>query len=102
MYTDPNHIHVSDPGKVEGNVVFTYLDIFDPDKDQVAKLKEQYQHGGLGDVKIKRYLIDVMEAVLEPIRTRRSTCFYTDQITKALCRRYGCSGRNASARVGKS
>ena len=72
MYTDPNHIHVSDPGKVEGNVVFTYLDIFDPDKDQVAKLKEQYQHGGLGDVKIKRYLIDVMEAVLEPIRTRRA------------------------------
>ena len=72
MYTGPNHIHVSDPGKVEGNVVFTYLDIFDPDKDQVAKLKEQYQHGGLGDVKIKRYLIDVMEAVLEPIRTRRA------------------------------
>ena len=51
MYTDPNHIHVSDPGKVEGNVVFTYLDIFDPDKDQVAKLKEQYQ---------------------QPIRTRRA------------------------------
>lgn len=71
MYTDPGHIHVEDPGKVEGNVVFTYLDIFDPDKQQVAELKAQYQHGGLGDVKIKRYLIDFMEAVLEPIRTRR-------------------------------
>ncbi|KRN25886.1 tryptophan--tRNA ligase [Lacticaseibacillus camelliae] len=72
MYTDPDHIHVQDPGKVEGNVVFTYLDIFDPDKKQVAALKEQYQHGGLGDVKLKRYLNDVMEQILEPIRTRRA------------------------------
>lgn len=71
MYTDPNHIHVEDPGQVEGNVVFTYLDIFDPDKAKVAELKAQYQHGGLGDVKIKRYLNEVMEAILEPIRTRR-------------------------------
>lgn len=72
MYTDPDHIHVEDPGKVEGNVVFTYLDIFDPDKKQVASLKEQYQRGGLGDVKLKRYLIEVMEQVLAPIRTRRA------------------------------
>ena len=56
MYTDPNHIHVEDPGQVEGNTVFTYLDVFAPDKDKVAELKEQYQKGGLGDVKIKRYL----------------------------------------------
>jgi tryptophanyl-tRNA synthetase len=71
MYTDPNHIHVSDPGQVEGNVVFTYLDIFDPDKQHVADLKAEYQHGGLGDVKIKRYLNEVMDAVLTPIRNRR-------------------------------
>lgn len=72
MYTDPEHIKVSDPGHVEGNTVFTYLDIFDPDKDQVAKLKEQYQAGGLGDVKIKRYLNEVLEETLKPIRERRS------------------------------
>lgn len=72
MYTDPNHIHVSDPGKVEGNMVFTYLDVFDPDKKKVQELKEQYRAGGLGDVKIKRYLNDVLEAVLEPIRKRRA------------------------------
>ena len=71
MYTDPNHIHVEDPGKVEGNTVFTYLDVFDPDKDKVAELKEEYQKGGLGDVKIKRYLNKVLEAELAPIRERR-------------------------------
>lgn len=71
MYTDPNHIHVEDPGQVEGNTVFTYLDVFDPDKDTVAQLKEDYQKGGLGDVKIKRYLNKVLEAELAPIRERR-------------------------------
>ena len=71
MYTDPNHIHVEDPGKVEGNTVFTYLDVFDPDKDKVAELKAEYQKGGLGDVKIKRYLNKVLEAGLAPIRERR-------------------------------
>ena len=71
MYTDPNHIHVEDPGKIEGNTVFTYLDVFDPDKDKVAELKEEYQKGGLGDVKIKRYLNKVLEAELAPIRERR-------------------------------
>lgn len=71
MYTDPNHIHVEDPGQVEGNTVFTYLDVFDPDKGTVAQLKEDYQKGGLGDVKIKRYLNKVLEAELAPIRERR-------------------------------
>lgn len=71
MYTDPNHIHVEDPGKVEGNTVFTYLDVFDPDKDKVAELKAEYQKGGLGDVKIKRYLNKILEAELAPIRERR-------------------------------
>jgi len=71
MYTDPNHIHVQDPGKVEGNMVFTYLDVFAQDKAYVQKLKDDYRKGGLGDVKIKRYLIDVLDEVLTPIRSRR-------------------------------
>ena len=72
MYTDPNHIHVEDPGQVEGNMVFTYLDVFDDDKQKVAELKEHYQAGGLGDVKIKRYLNEVLEAKLAPIRAKRA------------------------------
>jgi tryptophanyl-tRNA synthetase len=71
MYTDPDHVRVEDPGNVEGNTVFTYLDIFDDNKTYVAELKEHYQRGGLGDVKVKRYLIDVLLALLEPIRMRR-------------------------------
>ena len=71
MYTDPHHIRVSDPGKVEGNTVFTYLDVFDTDMQKVAELKEQYQHGGLGDVVLKRRLIEVLNAFLDPIRIRR-------------------------------
>lgn len=71
MYTDPNHIHVSDPGKVEGNMVFTYLDVFADDKQKVQELKDQYRAGGLGDVKIKRYLNEVMQAKFDPIRQRR-------------------------------
>lgn len=71
MYTDPNHIHVEDPGQVEGNMVFTYLDVFGKDKAYIEELKEHYRRGGLGDVKIKRYLIDVLEAELVPIRARR-------------------------------
>ncbi|MDO4813595.1 MAG: tryptophan--tRNA ligase [Gemella sp.] len=71
MYTDPNHIRVEDPGQVEGNVVFTYLDIFDPNKEEVEALKEHYRRGGLGDVKLKRRLNDVMQDFLRPIRERR-------------------------------
>lgn len=71
MYTDPAHIRVEDPGNVDGNVVFTYLDIFDPDKTAVEQLKQQYKLGGLGDVAIKSRLTDVLEDIIEPIRTRR-------------------------------
>lgn len=71
MYTDPDHVRVEDPGKVEGNAVFTYLDVFDSNKAHVAELKAHYQRGGLGDVKVKRYLIDVLLALLDPIRKRR-------------------------------
>lgn len=71
MYTDPLHIHIDDPGHVENNPVFEYLDAFDPDKEEVARLKEHYQRGGLGDMTLKKRLIDVLEAFLTPIRERR-------------------------------
>ncbi|MDG5853955.1 tryptophan--tRNA ligase [Clostridium beijerinckii] len=71
MYTDPNHIRVEDPGQVEGNTVFTYLDVFATDKNAVEEMKEHYKRGGLGDVKVKRYLNEILQAELEPIRNRR-------------------------------
>lgn len=72
MYTDPDHIRVEDPGKIEGNTVFTYLDAFGKDKEKIQEMKEHYQRGGLGDVKVKRYLNEVLEAELAPIRARRA------------------------------
>lgn len=72
MYTDPAHIRVEDPGHIEGNMVFTYLDIFDTDTEKVAALKAQYQAGGLGDMKIKKYLFEVLNNELQPIRERRA------------------------------
>lgn len=71
MYTDPNHIKVSDPGQVEGNVVFAYLDAFAPDVAKVEELKAHYKRGGLGDVTIKNYLNEVLQELLEPMRERR-------------------------------
>lgn len=72
MYTDPNHIHVEDPGNIEGNTVFEYLDVFADDKSYVEQLKQQYQAGGLGDVKVKKYLFEVLNDLLKPIRERRA------------------------------
>lgn len=71
MYTDPNHLKITDPGKIEGNVVFDYLDVFDQNKQEVLALKEHYQKGGLGDVKLKKRLIDILENFIGPIRIRR-------------------------------
>ena len=71
MYTDPGHIHANDPGKVEGNTVFQYLDVFGEDKQHIAELKEHYQAGGLGDVTVKQYLFEVLDELLSPIRQRR-------------------------------
>ena len=80
MYTDPGHLRVQDPGKIEGNTVFTYLDAFCrpehferylPDYPNLAELKAHYQRGGLGDVKVKRFLNAIMQETLEPIRNRR-------------------------------
>jgi tryptophanyl-tRNA synthetase len=72
MYTDPNHLRASDPGTVEGNVVFTYLDAFDDDEATVAELKAQYRHGGLGDMALKRRLETVLQHLLAPIREHRA------------------------------
>ncbi len=98
MYTDPNHIHVQDPGQVAGNTVFTYLDIFADDSSYVAELKAQYQHGGLGDVKIKRYLNEVLQAKLAPIRERRAV-FAADleQVSKILETGSAASNETAEA-----
>ena len=80
MYTDPNHIKVEDPGKVEGNTVFTYLDVFCkdnsfskylPEYKNLDELKEHYRKGGLGDMKIKRFLNDILQEELKPIREKR-------------------------------
>ncbi len=72
MYTDPNHLRATDPGKVEGNPVFEYLDAFDSDTKTVEELKQHYQRGGLGDVVVKKRLLEVLQSFLEPIRTRRA------------------------------
>ncbi|MFV0507787.1 tryptophan--tRNA ligase [Shewanella algae] len=72
MYTDPNHLRVEDPGRVEGNTVFSYLDAFHPDKALVAELKAHYRRGGLGDMKCKRILNDCLQELLAPMRERRS------------------------------
>ena len=81
MFTDPNHLKVSDPGSLEGNTVFTYLDAFakdehfakyDPDHKNLQEMKDHYERGGLGDVKVKRFLISVLEEELAPIRARRA------------------------------
>lgn len=71
MYTDPDHLRVSDPGRVEGNIVFAYLDAFDPDRDEVEALKEHYRRGGLGDMVLKRRLTGILEDLIGPIRERR-------------------------------
>lgn len=71
MYTDPNHLRVDDPGQVEGNVVFAFLDAFEPDTEALEELKAHYRRGGLGDSVVKRRLEAHLQALLEPIRTRR-------------------------------
>ena len=89
MYTDPTHIQVSDPGHIEGNTVFTYLDAFSrsehferylPDYANLDELKEHYQRGGLGDVKVKKFLNNIIQEELEPIRQRRKE--YEKDITE--------------------
>lgn len=89
MFTDPNHIRVEDPGKVEGNPVFTYLDAFGSDTETIEKMKEHYMQGGLGDVKVKKYLNEVLQEYLRPIREKREKLendigFVTDVLVKGI------------------
>jgi len=72
MYTDPTRQRATDPGHIEGNVVFTYLDAFDPDVEHVFGLKKKYQAGGIGDVELKKYLFEALMRFLEPIQKRRA------------------------------
>ena len=88
MYTDPDHIKVEDPGKVEGNMVFTYLDVFASDEqikkysdfNTLSELKDKYKSGGVGDVLIKKLLYNILEELLAPIREKRK--YYEDNIDK--------------------
>ena len=87
MYTDPNHLRVADPGQVEGNVVFTYLDAFHADKAFVADMKAHYRRGGLGDRQCKNALETCLQELLAPIRERRATYIQDKGMLLALLRR---------------
>ena len=106
MYTDPDHLRVEDPGKVEGNTVFTYLDAFSrpdhfakylPEYESLDALKEHYRRGGLGDVKVKRLLIAVLEELLAPIRERRKHYEQNIEEVYAILRRGSEEARKAAA-----
>ncbi len=106
MYTDPDHLRVDDPGKVEGNTVFTYLDAFSrpehfakylPDYENLDALKAHYRRGGLGDVKVKRFLIAVLEELLAPIRERRKHYEQNIEEVYAILRRGSEEARAAAA-----
>jgi tryptophanyl-tRNA synthetase len=72
MYTDPTRIHAGDPGHVEGNPVFTYLDLFDPQREEVAELKQRYRAGKVGDIAVKQRCAQALNAFLAPLRVRRA------------------------------
>lgn len=72
MFTDPGHLRIEDPGKVEGNVVFMFLDFFDPNKAELEELKAHYRRGGLADSTVKKRLVDILESLIAPIRERRA------------------------------
>lgn len=101
MYTDPNHIRVEDPGQIEGNMVFYYLDIFGKDEDleTIQLMKEQYQRGGLGDVKTKKYLLEVLERELSPIRKRRLE--YAKDMSEVfnMLKKGSCSAREVASQT---
>ena len=97
MFTDPRHLRVEDPGTVEGNPVFAYLDAFDPDAVEVEQLKQRYRAGGLGDTVVKRRLLEVLEALLEPIRRRRAEWEGDRGAVEAILREGTARGRAAAA-----
>ncbi len=105
MYTDPNHLRIEDPGSLEGNCVFTYLDAFSrpehfaeflPDYASLDELKAHYQRGGLGDVKVKKFLNAVLQQALEPIRERRKEYEHNIEGVYDMLRR-GCTVARAEA-----
>lgn len=108
MYTDPLHLQVSDPGHLEGNTVFTYLDAFCrqehfgrylPDYADLDELKAHYQRGGLGDVKVKKFLNNVMQETLEPIRERRKALEKDIPAVYEVLRRGSEAAREAAAQT---
>ncbi|SMB95055.1 tryptophan--tRNA ligase [Deinococcus hopiensis] len=99
MYTDPNHLRAEDPGKVEGNPVFAYLDAFDPDRAGVQALKDRYRRGGLGDVRVKRHLLEVLEGTIAPIRGRRAEFARDRAGVEVLLREGTARGRDVAART---
>jgi tryptophanyl-tRNA synthetase len=84
MYTDPNRLRATDPGKVEGNPVFMYHDAFNPNKDEVAELKERYRSGRVGDVEVKKRLIQAINQFLDPIHERRQKYLSTPKLVEDI------------------
>ena len=84
MYTDPTRLHPTDPGHVEGNPVFTYHDVFNPDKAEVEDLKERYRKGTVGDVEVKQKLFKALDTFLEPIRERRNAFAATPESVREI------------------
>lgn len=99
MYTDPNHIRVEDPGTVEGNVVFTFLDAFDPQKDEVESLKNQYRQGGLGDGVLKNRLTNVLEETIAPMRSKRQEYEKEPAFIQELLKKGNEQARNVAAQT---
>lgn len=99
MFTDPAHLRAADPGQVEGNPVFAYLDAFDPDAARVQALKDHYRAGGLSDVTVKRHLLDILNAELTPIRDRRATYAQDPQAVMDLLRGGTQRGREVAAQT---
>lgn len=101
MYTDPNRVKASDPGKVEGNPVFVYHDAFNNDKDQVEDLKKRYEEGKVGDVEVKRLLVEAVNKLLEPMRERRAELEASPEEIKKILREGVERGREVAGEVMK-
>jgi tryptophanyl-tRNA synthetase len=99
MYTDPTRLRATDPGKVEGNPVFAYLDAFDPDTAGVAELKERYRSGRVGDVEVKKRLVAALEAFLAPVRERRARFAADPAAVDEIIRRGSERARDEAART---
>ena len=99
MYTDPRHLRMEDPGTVEGNPVFAYLDAFDPDKESLDAMKDHYRRGGLGDTEVKRRLVDVLLPELDKIRARRNEFEKDPALVMAMLREGSIAARAVAAQT---